>query len=109
RQLERRLRWRHRGQVDDPPLGLRDDLLGDHQDVAGLEALPLGREGIDQYGGHVVARPDLADAADRDDPDLVAHAGSIVPAISWGTSWMWWLTARSTASGSPLRIASTIG
>src|SRR5215211_5247601 len=33
----------------------------------------------------------------------------ILPAIRLGTSWMWCLTACSTASGSPVRIASTIG
>src|SRR3954447_23538866 len=36
-------------------------------------------------------------------------ADGILPAIRLGTSWMWSLTACSTASGSPERIASTMG
>jgi len=58
-------------QVDDRALGLRDDLLGDDEDVVGSEREDAGRsfEGVAELCRQVVARPDLGDAAEGDDLD----------------------------------------
>ena len=55
---------------DHPTLGLRDDLLGHHHNVALLErrGTPEGRrQGVPQHRGQVVARADLGHAGQRQD------------------------------------------
>jgi hypothetical protein len=49
----------------DAALGLRDDLVGDDEDVARLEV-----GGLAQEDGQVVALTDLGQAGDRDDAEL---------------------------------------
>ena len=59
-------------QAHDPALGLRDDLLCDHEHVCVLEAAStVGRVG--QERDEIVAVLDLGDAFERDDPDAWAH------------------------------------
>ena len=38
------------GQVDGPPLGLRDDLLADHQDAVAQGEIGLARRAVNQLG-----------------------------------------------------------
>ena len=58
-------------------LGLRDDLLGDDDDVGVLEpAGALGRVG--QQSDEVVSLLDLRDALERDDPDLAGHSKPVI-------------------------------
>ena len=45
-----------------PALGLRDDLVRDHQHVAVRE---IGRSGLREEGGEVVARPDVGKRGER--------------------------------------------
>ena len=66
RHRERRWRRRHVGEPDEPAFGLRDDLLADHDHVAGDERCALPRGGIDDECCDVVAGPDFADALDAD-------------------------------------------
>jgi hypothetical protein len=40
------------------PLGLRDDLVGDHEHVAVRE---VGRSGVREEGDQVIARPDVGE------------------------------------------------
>ena len=52
-----------------PSLGLRDDLLGDHEYITVREAAaPL--DGVTERASQVVAGRDLRDPDERDDPDL---------------------------------------
>ena len=70
---------------DQHVLGLRHDLLGHDDHVAIEQAAVVLRRGGGDDAGQVVARPDLADAPDPEDPELagdpvvgaaVGHAGS---------------------------------
>ena len=64
---------RHLGQRSDTPLGLRDDLLGDDDDVAAARGEPrLGGRAGDQ-GAELRPGGDLRQAADRDDLQVGAH------------------------------------
>jgi hypothetical protein len=74
-------------EVDDRALGLRDDLLGDDEDVAVAEGDDAGRGGerIEEHRVEIVARPDQDEAGRRSRPApagrgrwhlLRRHAGS---------------------------------
>ena len=62
-------RRRHAVQRDDTPLRLRDDLLGDDDDVAGLDAgAALG--GLEDQRREVIAFADLGNTGEGDDADF---------------------------------------
>lgn len=81
------------GGLDDPALGLGDDLRGDQQDVAVEE---VGRGGRDQLG-QVVAGTDLGQAGEGPDP-----VGGVRLAHAVRTS-----SARASASPAIRAVAST--
>src|SRR6185312_12801819 len=61
-------------QVDQPPLGLGDDLVGHDQDVAIAQAEAARVDRGPDQGGQVGARLDLRDAVEPVDADAAGHA-----------------------------------
>jgi hypothetical protein len=68
---------------NDPPLGLRDDLLGHDDDVTVHELDAVG-----DLSAQVVAFDDLRHAQHRKDPDLSAHFG-MTPSRTGALSGAW--------------------
>src|SRR5207253_2819020 len=54
-------------ELHEPALGLRHDLLADHEQIAGHHGRPLALGGVDDQPRDVVARPYLPDALHADD------------------------------------------
>ena len=75
-ELERARGWLDLVHPHNASLGLRDDLLGDDDDVGILEpAGSLSRVG--QKADEVVSFLDLRDALERDDPELAGHSSPV--------------------------------
>ncbi len=70
-------RRRDLGEADEAPLGLGDDLLAHHEDVAGLERCLLPARRLVNEAGEVVASPDLGQSLDAD------HLVSLHLACPW--------------------------
>ena len=59
-------------QIDDLPLGLRNDLVRDDGDVSWLESLPRRLDTIPDQRREIIARRHLGQTVDTDDADLTA-------------------------------------
>ncbi len=104
------------GGLDDSPFDLRDDLAGDHEDVAVDEPRRRTRDCV----GEVVAGPELGQSGDRDDLDrpagrMVAHVGAgggvgghhrLTPASSSAARAISAVAAGSVMSRGTLRTAT---
>ncbi len=83
-----------------PVLGLRHDLLGDHDDVAVDEGRALGDGGLGDERGQVGAHADLGQALDAEDLESCRHRpGSPTAAPASSTT-----RARAAASVGPVMI-----
>ena len=99
----RHRRGRDLAQAQQAALGLRDDLLAEHEHVAGGQRRALARGGLHHDARDVVAGPHLADALDAD--DLVARVAWSAPSDRAGAR----PGARRSASSSsrrPLSVAA---
>src|SRR5438045_5617624 len=59
-------RWRDGGKLDQSPLGFRDDLVFDDNDVARLKLQPVAVQGFKQFIGDAITALDVIRQQDRD-------------------------------------------
>src|SRR5262249_8785333 len=70
------------GELDDTPFHLRDRLLGDDEDIAGLETTH-GSGRLDEERSEVVSLLELRKATERDNTELVAQPRP----VTWMPAW----------------------